>query len=140
MWSSSNWLSNIADANIYEDNLSDDLISQYYKAIKNSETSLIGETKMEEGNQSLNDSANELLEAINNSESIAPSKKPRFFINNLDYDEESLDGLSPDTLEQAKPKPIEDEANNNYNHATGKTMMFMLWKVRGNSNNITLQR
>uniref|UniRef100_A0AAR5Q2N7 UBZ4-type domain-containing protein n=1 Tax=Dendroctonus ponderosae TaxID=77166 RepID=A0AAR5Q2N7_DENPD len=108
----------LKDANIYEDNLSDDLISQYYKAIKNSESSLIGETKVEEGTKSLNDSANELLEAINNSESVAPTKKRRLFEKNLDNDEESLDGLSPDSFEQAKPKPIEDEANNNYNHAT----------------------
>ncbi|XP_050296786.1 uncharacterized protein LOC126736461 isoform X2 [Anthonomus grandis grandis] len=70
----------IFDANLYEENMSNEIMAQYYKAIKDSENSMHEESIRQssfdnEAEKSLNDSANELLEAINNSESIAPTQK-----------------------------------------------------------------
>lgn len=56
------------EANILDEDLPDDKMIEFYEAIKSSETSVVNLAE-----KSLNDSANELIEAIQNSESVAPS-------------------------------------------------------------------
>lgn len=99
--------------------MSDDLMAEFYEAIKNSETSLQEESQkdfdvLDEAEKSLNESANELLEAINNSESIAPSDRRRCVTKSDDDD--SLDAFSQDILQKSKAKLSQDETNNNNNN------------------------
>ncbi|XP_076269026.1 uncharacterized protein LOC143201695 isoform X2 [Rhynchophorus ferrugineus] len=102
----------LKEANIYEENMSEDLMTSYYQAIKNSENSLKEELegRDEEDNireKSLYDSASELLEAINNSESVAPSNISKSLSES--DDEALLDGEGTEDNETQ----IENEKNNN---------------------------
>lgn len=65
------------EANILDQDLPDHKMIEFYEAIKSSET------PVNLAEKSLNESANELMEAIQNSESIAPStsKKRRFSLD-----------------------------------------------------------
>ncbi|CAH1126459.1 unnamed protein product [Ceutorhynchus assimilis] len=69
----------LTDANMYEDGMDEELIVQFYNAVRNSEASLQEESRRSfdvdsEAEKSLNESANELLEAIESSKVVAPSK------------------------------------------------------------------
>ncbi|XP_030768434.1 uncharacterized protein LOC115891962 [Sitophilus oryzae] len=112
----------LKEAHIYEENMSEDLMTSYYKAIKNSENSLRDEivkinSDEDEIEKTLNESANELLEAINNSETIAPSN--RFKISETD-DEDSPSTLTKHSslvrdkgLKNLDTNEEEEEENNN---------------------------
>ncbi|XP_066255054.1 uncharacterized protein [Euwallacea similis] len=110
----------VKEANLGDADLPDHLLKQYYKAIKNSVTSHRKEGSLQ-AEKSVNDSAIELQEAINKSESIAPSSKRKRCIAAVD--EDSLEAFSQDMLAKTvKQKMLREESNNNEKDTGGKAM------------------
>ncbi|XP_066143377.1 uncharacterized protein [Euwallacea fornicatus] len=110
----------VKEANLDDADLPDHLLKQYYKVIKNSVTSHQKEGSVQT-EKSVNDSAIELQEAINKSESIAPSSKRKKCLPAVD--ENSLEAFSQDFLATTvKQKLLREESNNNERDTGGKAV------------------